>query len=270
MSHHFDGRGFKLHYVEQGEGQPVVFAHGFLMDHTMFAPQFEDTPDTHRCIAWDMRGHASSECPPAPWTMQDIVDDWIAFVESVAHGQPAHLVGMSIGGMVSLRLALQRPELVRSLTLINTHAGGEEEDRIDMYRAYQQAVRDLEGERIPDELAAASLPLLFGPRYLENEVDALKVHVARAMDMDHTAIIEGLEALMTRDSVVDRLGEITVPALVIHGSEDNSIPVARAQTIADGITGAELHILEGYGHTTPLEAPDQVNDLLIGFLRRVS
>lgn len=268
MTHHFDDRGFKIHYVEQGEGQPVVFAHGFLMDHTMFAPQFEETPDTHRCIAWDMRGHGFSDCPPGPWKMQDTVDDWAAFLSEVTE-EPAHLVGMSWGGMISIRLALQRPELVRSLVLIDTSAHGEEQDKAEIYRTYQRAFLDLEGEETPDELAALSLPRLFGPRYLE-DIQADKAHVARIKDMEHTAIVEGLNALIGRDSVVDRLGDIRVPALVVHGSEDASIPVARAETLASGIPDAELKVLPGIGHTPPLEAPDQMNSLLAEFLARVS
>jgi pimeloyl-ACP methyl ester carboxylesterase len=268
VTHHFDGRGFKIHYVEQGEGQPVVFAHGFLMDHTMYAPQFEETPDTHRCIAWDMRGHGFSECPPGPWTMQDTVDDWAAFISDVCDG-PAHVVGMSWGGMISIRLALQHPELVRSLVLIDTSAGGEEDDKVELYRGYQQAVLDLEGDEIPDDLAALSLPLLFGQTYL-TDIEADKVHVARIKDMDHTAIVEGLNALIGRDSVVDRLGEIRVPTLVVHGAEDASIPLVRAETLASGIPDAELKVLPGIGHTPPLEAPDEMSSLLAAFLARVS
>ena len=100
---HVQRTRFKIHYVEEGKGPAVVFAHGFCMDHTMYVSQFEELPDTYRCLAWDMRGHGRSECPPGPWTMQDIVVDLISFIEDT-NAAPCHLVGMSLGGMIALRV----------------------------------------------------------------------------------------------------------------------------------------------------------------------
>ncbi len=262
---HFDGRGFRIHYVEQGEGAPVVFAHGFVMDHTMYAPQFEDLPDDHRCVAWDMRGHGESECPPGPWTMQDTVVDLVQFIEGV-HAAPCHLVGMSWGGMIAVRLALQREDLVRSVTLIDTSADAEEPDKVEQYTAFQEIIQ---AQGLTDELIEGTLPIFYAEKYLSNEPDGVAVHIRRAKNMNPDALVEGLRALIERNSVVDRLGEIRVPALVIHGEEDAAIPMAQAEKMADGIPDAELVRVPEAGHTTPLEAPDTVNEALAKFLDRV-
>lgn len=262
----FNGRGFKIHYVEEGKGPAVVFAHGFVMDHTMYAAQFEELPDTYRCLAWDMRGHGRSECPAGPWTMQDLVTDLIAFIEGV-NARPCHLVGMSIGGMIAVRLAIQREDLVRSLVLIDTSADAEPEDVALVYRGFQEQIVTNDG--LPDELAEGTLPIFYGPAYMEANPEALKFHVEREQDMPTTALVQGLEALLGRDSVVDRLGEIRVPTLVIHGEVDQAIGIERAEELADGIPGAELIRVPDAGHTTPLEAPDVVNEALGGFFARV-
>lgn len=262
--HDFKGRGFRIHYVEQGGADPVVFAHGFVMDHTMFAPQFEDLPDTHRCIAWDLRGHGMSQCPPGPWSLQDTVDDLIAFIEGV-DAAPCHLVGMSIGGMQAVRVALQRPELVRSLVLIDTSADAEEPDAIPLYQGFQDTI---EADGMTDELARSTLPIFYAERFLTNERDAVEIHVARALSMPRESFVEGLRALIGRDSVVDKLGGIRVPTLVIHGEQDAAIGVHQAERLRDGIPGAELLLVPDAGHTTPLEAPDVVNAALARFLAR--
>jgi 3-oxoadipate enol-lactonase len=262
---HVDGRGFKIHYVEQGEGPTIVFAHGFVMDHTMFAPQFEDLPDDHRCLAWDMRGHGHSDCPPGPWTMQDTVVDLISFIEET-NAAPCHLVGMSWGGMIALRVALQREDLVRSLVLIDTSADAEDPERAELYRGFQEAIA---AEGVTEELAQGTLPIFYGQRFREEQTEAVQIHVERAMEMPREALVEGLRALIGRDSVLDRLGEIRVPTLVIHGSEDEAIPMSQAAARAAGIRGAELVRVPDSGHTCPLEAPDVVNARLAEFYRRV-
>jgi len=258
-------RGFKIHYVEQGAGDPVVFAHGYDMDHTMFAPQFEDLPDRYRCIAWDMRGHGRSECPPGPWSMQDLVDDLIAFIESV-DAAPCHLVGMSVGGMMAPRVALQRPELVRSLVLIDTSADAEDPERAVLYTGFQDAIAT---QGVTDEILEAGLPILFGERYRNTEQQAMEFHVDRVKAMKTEAAVEGLRSFIGRDSVLDRLGEIRVPVLVIHGEEDIAQPMVEAEKIVERVPGAELVRIPGAGHSTPLEAPDAVNEALSSFLARV-
>lgn len=263
---HFDGRGFRIHYVEQGQGPPVVFAHGFVMDHTMYAPQFEELPDDHRCIAWDMRGHGESDCPPAPWTMQDSVVDLIRFIEEVG-AAPCHLVGMSWGGMQAVRLALQREDLVRSLVLIDTSADAEDPETAEQYRAFQTIIAE---QGLTDELVEATLPIFYAEKYLSNEPDGVAVHIRRAKDMPADALVEGLRALLERNSVIDRLGEIRVPALVIHGEEDAAIPMAQAEAMARGIPDAELVRVPEAGHTTPLEAPEAVSRALREFFDRVT
>lgn len=262
---YFKGRDFKIHYVEQGDGVPVVFAHGYDMDHTMFAPQFEDLPDRYRCIAWDMRGHGGSDCPAGPWSMQDLVDDMMAFIEGV-DAVPCHLVGMSVGGMIAPRIALQRPELVRSLVLIDTSADAEDPERAALYTGFQDAIA---AQGVTDELLEAGLPILFGERYRTTEEKAMEYHIDRIKAMKTEAAIEGLRTFIGRDSVLDHLGEISVPVLVIHGEEDIAQPMAEAEKIVDRVPEAELVRIPGAGHTTPLEAPDAVNEALSRFLARV-
>lgn len=262
----YTGRGFRIHYVQEGSGDPVVFAHGFVMDHTMFAPQFEDLPDRYRCVAWDMRGHGLSGHPDGPWTLDEIVNDLIAFIRAV-EAAPCHLAGMSIGGMLALRVALREPALVRSLVLIDTSADREEEANVPQYRGFMDAI-DREG--LTDELAVGTLPLFYGEKYRTAEPDATAIHVARAIQMPRVALVEGIRSLVERDSVVDRLAEIRVPTIVVHGEQDAAIGMHQAERIASGIAGAELVRVPEAGHTTPLEASDLVNQTLARFLERVS
>jgi pimeloyl-ACP methyl ester carboxylesterase len=260
----FKGRGFKIHYVEQGSGDAVVFAHGFVMDHTMFAAQFEDLPHMYRCIAWDMRGHGASACPPGPWSLQDIVEDLAAFIDGV-DAAPCHLAGMSIGGMAAVRVALQHPELVRSLILIDTSADTEDTDKIPQYQAFASVI---EADGLQDDLVDATLPLFYADKYRASEPDAIAIHADRSKHMAREALVEGIRALVGRDSVVDGLGDIRVPVLVIHGEDDIAIPMAQAEALASGIAGASLVRVPEAGHTTPMEAPDAVNQAIGTFLGR--
>jgi pimeloyl-ACP methyl ester carboxylesterase len=263
---HFSGRGFRIHFVEQGDGPAVVFAHGFVMDHTMYAAQFEELPSTYRCIAWDMRGHGRSECPPPPWSMQDLVVDLIAFIED-AKAAPCHLVGMSIGGMIALRVAIQREDLLRSLVLIDTSAEVEDPETLARYREFRSAMEAEDG--IPEQLGRDTIGLFYAPSFMEREPEAVEIHIDRETKLPATAAVEGMRVLIDRDTVVDRLGEIRVPTLVIHGELDAAILMERAEQMAAGIPGAELIRVPDAGHTTPLEAPDVVNQALAGFFSRV-
>jgi pimeloyl-ACP methyl ester carboxylesterase len=260
-----NARGFKTHYVEEGHGPSVVFAHGFLFDHAMFAAQFEELPEKYRCIARDMRGHGRSECPDGPWSMQDMVVDLIRFIEDV-DAAPCHMVGMSIGGMIAVRVALQREDLVRSLVMIDSTAGAEDPGAAEAYAAYQARADREDG--IDEDFARETMGFFFSQTFMEQHPDVIDIQVGRATSAPTIAVVEGLRALIHRDSVVDRLNEIRVPALAIHGEADLTIPISNAEEFAAGV-GAELVRVPGAGHTTPLEAPDVVNEALTRFLAGV-
>ena len=263
---HFDGRGFRIHFVEEGSGPCVVFVHELGMDHTMYVAQFEELPENYRCLAVDLRGHGRSDCPPGPWTMQDLVVDLIRFIEST-NAAPAHIVGLSLGGMVAERLAIQREDLVRSLVLIGCNADSEHPEWAQLYRMFQTRIED-EGV-VSEEVARDTLPVYYGQNYIDAQPDAIEIHVDRLKKMKPVAVIEGLRAVLERDSVIERLGEITVPTLVIHGEQDSSISMLRAEALAEGIDGAELIKVPEVGHMVPVEAPDLVNEALSGFFSRV-
>ena len=255
-------RGHKLHYVEQGDGDHIVFAHGYVMDHTMYAAQFEELPKNYHCVAWDMRGHGHSDTPDGPWTIDDLVADLAEFIEGVA--SPCHLVGMSLGGMTAVRVALDRPDLVRSLTMIDSSADALPAESVDDYHGFLRSIERDDG--LTDELARSTLPLFYGQPYMDANPDAMTYHVDRATSMSQEALYEGLRVLTERGSVVDRLAEIKVPTLVIHGELDLAIEMKFGEQVANGVPGAKLVKIPGAGHSTPIEAPDAVNEALSLFV----
>jgi pimeloyl-ACP methyl ester carboxylesterase len=261
----FKGRGFKIHYVEEGEGEPIVFLHGLGLDHTMFVAQFEDLPDSYRCIALDLRGHGHTASPDGRWTISDLAADVIAFIEDV-DAAPCHLVGMSWGGMVAMQVAIDRPDLVRSLVLIDTSASAMAEGSV---AAFRQLIETVEERGVTRETSDLLIPLTFGERYRAENEEGVAAQRSRLHDIDKHGFAEAMRSLSERPPLTDRLGSIAVPTLVIHGEQDAAMPISEGEALASTISGAELVRVPGAGHATPIEAPDDVNAALVRFFARV-
>lgn len=252
--------GTTIRYEDSGgDGPAIVLSHGFLMDHTMFDPQVESLADRYRCIRWDERGFGDTPAP-GPFTYWDSADDAVALLDHLGIDQ-AVFVGMSQGGFLSLRAALAHPDRVRALVLIDTAADVDDAATIEGYQQMMGAMSTGDPEII-DPVLAAVAGLILGEPDLEAEwIPRWKTLVAT------TDVTLPGGALLERDDISDRMGEIGCPVLIVHGTEDQAISMDRARKIADAVSDCRGFVeVDGAAHAANLSHPDQVNPPLEAFL----
>jgi pyruvate dehydrogenase E2 component (dihydrolipoamide acetyltransferase) len=247
-----------LRYLREGEeGDAVVLLHGFGCDLNNFLFAIPALAETHTVYALELPGHGGSSKDVGPGDLDFLVDAVVQFLDSQRLDR-AHLVGHSLGGLVAASVALRDPSRALSLTLVDSAGLGEE-----INGEYLRGFIDAGSRR---ELKPA-LELLFADsgqvtRQLVDDVLRYKridgVDGALRSIADHV-FGDGRQQVL----VGDRLGGIGVPLLVVWGQEDRIIPAEHARHVPDG---AEVHVLEGSGHSPHMEAAGSVNRLMERFL----
>jgi pimeloyl-ACP methyl ester carboxylesterase len=252
--------GVTISYSDTGGGgEPVVFSHGYLMDSAMFDPQVAALAPEYRVITWDQRGFGGSRAG-GPFSYWDSARDVLALLDHLGVEQ-AVLGGMSQGGFVSLRSALLAPERVRALVLIDSQAGQEDPAIAPAYEQLEQTWHDQGPAPVQDIVAS----IILGPP--DGPVDYAP-WFAKWAAADSEELRLAFRCLMDRDDITARLGEIGCPTLIVHGTADAAIPVAKAEVVQAGLAGtAELVLVDGGSHAANLSNPDQVNVALLEFLR---
>lgn len=242
-----------------GAGEPVVLSHGYLMDSTMFDPQIAALMPEYRVITWDQRGFGGSRAV-GEFSYWDSARDLLGLLDHLGI-ERAVLGGMSQGGFVSLRAALLAPGRVRALVLIDSQAGQEDPALAPAYEQLDQTWQEHGPEPVQDIIAS----IILGPP--DGSVDYAP-WLATWAAVDRAELHLAFRCLMDRDDTTSRLGEISCPTLIVHGTADAAIPVAKAEVVLAGLAGpAELVLVEGGTHASNLSHPDQVNVALLEFLR---
>jgi 3-oxoadipate enol-lactonase len=255
--------GTELHYEAHGAGEPVVFAHGLLWSGRMFDAQVAALADGFQCITYDLRNQGQSPSSPSPFDMETLTADAATLIEKLG-AAPCHFVGLSMGGFIGMRLAARRPELLRSLTLIETAADAEPGLNVPKYRAMVFIARRFGlGPLVPSVMR-----IMFGRAFLRDGARAtLRAQMAgelRALDIER--LEPALQSVLRRRPIFDELPRIGVPTLVLHGDDDRAIVPARARRTAAAIPGATLTMVPRAGHTSTVEEPDVVTRELRAFL----
>jgi pimeloyl-ACP methyl ester carboxylesterase len=255
---HFEHDGARIHYEDTGgDGPPILWSHGFLMDHTMFDPQVAGL-DGYRHIRWDERGFGATESS-GPFTYWDSADDAVALLDHLGI-DAAVLAGMSQGGFLSLRAALAHPRRVRALILIDTQSGTEDPENVESYRGMVDAVAN--GD---EETRSAVFDIVGG--LIIGDPDLEPEWKAKWMADDPARIVDPGGALLDRDDITDRLGEIACPALIVHGTADTAIPIEKAELLRAGLADCrDLVPIEGAAHAPNLTHPAEVNRHIERFL----
>jgi 3-oxoadipate enol-lactonase len=254
--------GIEISYTDSGgEGPAVVFSHGFLMDQTMFDRQVSALAPQYRVITWDQRGHGGTRATGA-FTYWDSAADALALLDELGV-ERAVLAGMSQGGFLSLRAALTAPDRVRALVLIDSQAGLEDPAVAPGYEQMHQVWLD-NGPGPVQEVVAS---MILGPGQWDDWYAKWNEQYAQASPDDLGQLTWPFRCLMDRDDVTGRLAEITRPALIVHGTADAAIPMARAEAVRDGLGGPVTLVgVDGASHASNVTHPEEVNRAILEFL----
>ncbi|MFQ5947998.1 MAG: alpha/beta fold hydrolase [Acidimicrobiia bacterium] len=245
-----------LYYREAGGGPLALFVHGFPLDHRIWLDQLGGLAHVRRCVAVDLRGFGRSDpVTEAVLTMEVFADDLVTLVEQLGE-QRADVIGLSMGGYVALALWEARPELVRTISLVDTRAAAD--------TAAGRAARDDLTNKLLDAgregLSADLVGSLLGAEPTQIARARLRSMIEESRYETLVAALEGMKQRADRTAL---LASIDVPALVVVGKEDALIPLDQAQAMAEAIPGARMLVVPGAGHLPPMERPDQVNSALM-------
>jgi pimeloyl-ACP methyl ester carboxylesterase len=246
--------------TDHGEGPPLVCLHGSLMDRTMFAPQARGLGEEYRVVAYDLR--ARTDRWRGPYDLDDLVGDCRTVLDALGLDS-AVLAGMSMGGFVAARVALADPDRVDGLVLLDSMAEAYPEDEREEYGDLAEGVRG--ADRMPREIAELSADLMFSGRAREEQPDLVEHWTERWHTYPGDAVAAEIESWRTEPGVLKELEELDLPALAIHGEEDQSIPPERARRTMEALDG-RVETIPGAGHPANLERPEPVNDALGAFL----
>jgi pimeloyl-ACP methyl ester carboxylesterase len=249
--------------TEAGSGPPVLFAHGTLMDRTMFTPQLDALSDEYRVAAYDLR--ARTERYGHSYDLDDLVADCRAVVEGLDMNRPV-LGGMSMGGFVALRYAVEHPDALSGLVLIDTIAGTHDEGERQQYESMIEQIRD--DETVPETMAETVAHFLFGETTRQDRPDLVEHWTDRWQTYPGEAVYNEVRSWLDREDVTDALAAVDVPTLVVHGEEDDSLAPERAEPMAEALD-AEFVTIPEAGHSANLERPMPVTNALREFLQSV-
>jgi len=250
-----------LHYEEVNPtgAPPVLLLHGLGSAGGDWLLQFGPLAQAgYRVLAPDMRGFGRSSAPPVV-TVQAMAGDMVLFLERMG-AVPAHVVGISMGGTVAQQLALDHPEMVRRLVLVNTFARLRPQSLSGwLYFLARAALSNLVGPERQAEMVARRL-------FPRPDQQLLRENIVRRITQTNPCAYRSAMRSLMRFDVTGRLGELRMPVLVVTGAEDTTVPPPVQRALAQGIPGARHVVVEGSGHGIIADNPDAFNRILLEFL----
>ena len=260
--------GVELHYVDEGQGTPVVFVHGVWMSSRFFEKQRAFFGERHRYMALDLRGHGRSEHVDHGHVLPQYGRDLRAFLETVGAGD-AVVVGWSMGAMVAWEMIDQfGTDGLRALVVVDQSPSDfkwpDWPDGFLDFDALRHVMESVQADQAATARDLVGLMLAQTPpeddaAWMVEEISRPPASVASAILFDQTV----------RD-YREVLPKVNVPSLVVTGRHDKLIPVSAAEFVSTTMPAAELVVFEESGHCPFLEEPVRFNEVVDGFVREVS
>jgi 3-oxoadipate enol-lactonase len=246
-------------YQNPSAVETVVFSHGLLWSGKIFDKQVAHLKNRYNILTYDHRGQGQSEVTENGYDMDSLYEDAVGLIEALKLG-PIHFVGLSMGGFVGMRLAARRPDLVRSLSLLETTA--QPEPNQFKYRLLCNIVL-LFGVNI---VTKPVMKIMFGDTFLNDPNRAAeRSKWITELQKNQKSIVKAVTGVIERSGVEAELGQIKCPVLILVGTEDKATIPAKSEYMHQHIPQSELHYIPHAGHTSSVEEGAMVNEKLDAF-----
>ncbi|MEE9385459.1 MAG: alpha/beta fold hydrolase [Nannocystaceae bacterium] len=254
-----------LHYLDEGEGFPVLLGHSYLWQASMWGPQLDCLRKRYRVVVPELWGHGESGLLPEGTTkVGDLADHMLAFADAL-HLEEFVVLGLSVGGMWAAELALKAPDRVVALGLLDTFVGPEPAAAQAMFFGMIDRVE--QGQAFPPPLAREIAPLFFAPQTpVPEEKEAFTQRLVEISAERIASIVALGRMIFGRRDMLAELAKIAVPCLVLTGEQDIPRPVSEAKQMVAVLPNATFVEIAGAGHISTIERPQAVNSALTAFL----
>ncbi len=248
----------KLFYKEFGKGKPIIFIHGYPLDHTIWLPLIPELQKHARLILPDLRGHGQSPAPVGVYSMELLAADILTLMDEMGL-EKAVIAGHSVGGYIALHFARDYPERLAGLVLVASHCFSDppeqKQNRLDTAEKVERTGKT-------DFIGESMLPNLTPDKALQEK---LRLIIEKAKPAGVAGILCGMAQ---RSDTCDVLSNLDVPAVIIAGELDKHLPMEKAHLMAEMMKKPWLEIIPGAGHMPMMEAPQKVSHILLSLLRQ--
>ena len=253
--------GIDLYYETAGQGEPLLLLHGLGSRSEDWQLQVPAFAQRYRVVAADMRGHGRTSKPPGPYSVPMMAADVLGLLDGLGLAA-AHVVGLSMGGMIAFQMAVDQPERVRSLVIVNS---GPEL----VARTFGERLRVWQRLALARLFPPARTAQFLGPRLFPKaeQAELREMFIAHWAQNDPRAYRAAMRALIGW-SVLDRVGTLRCPTLIISGDRDYT-PASYKERYTALIPDARLVVIEDSGHATPIDQAERFNACVLEFLSGV-
>ena len=254
--------GLHIHYCRKGNTRAplVVFANSLGTDLRIWNNVLDRLGDSIQSICYDKRGHGLTDAPPAPYTLDNHIDD-LAGLLGHLHIERVILCGISVGGMVALGLAARRPDMVRGLILCDTA------HKIGSRQLWNQRIEAIRQHGI-ESIADGILERWFSKTFRRTFPEVVSVWRNMLVRTPIEGYIGTCAAL--RDADLTAAAEnLKKPVHCLCGSQDGATPPDLVQSMSALISGASFQQVDGAGHLPCIEAADQLASALRRFIEEI-
>jgi 3-oxoadipate enol-lactonase len=256
--------GIHINYrIDGPDGAPwVTMSNSLATTHRMWDTQMDAFTKQYRVLRYDKRGHGETEVAPGPYSFDLLADDVLALLDALQITR-THFVGLSMGGMTGMTMAVRKPSVLRTLVLCDTTS----KDPLEDPALWQQRIDAVRTAGSMEALVESTLARFLTPDTVKTRpevADAVRTMVRNTPIEGYIACCQAIAKL----NLTDRLPGITIPTLVVVGAEDPATTVEMAKIIHQRIAGSELVILKDAAHLSNLEQADAFNEAVLGFLAR--